>query len=81
MVGITRAQRARGDRPVVDDAALYIADNGRCLCGAHLGNMARFTGRDISGQKVERMTPAAARKALRVFHWEPACETCGRKAS
>ena len=77
--GITRAQRERGMRPVVDDGKLYLGDNGRCLCGAHLGNSARYTGRDISGQKVEELTIASAREAIRIYGWDPECETCGKK--
>jgi hypothetical protein len=36
--GITRGQRARGEKPVLNDEALYLTDNGRCLCGKHCGN-------------------------------------------
>jgi len=35
--------------------SLYLADNGRCYCGEHLGATARSTGRDTSGQCVERL--------------------------
>ncbi len=35
---------------------LYLCDNGACYCGAHLGASASMTGRDISGQRVSRVT-------------------------
>lgn len=47
--------------PVLRDGALYLGDNGRCFCGAHAGCSARYTGYDISGQRVMRVTPAVAR--------------------
>lgn len=45
-------------KPKLSPSALYIGDNGRCFCGAHAGCSAKFTGRDISGQRVVRVTPA-----------------------
>ncbi len=36
--------------------AIYLGDNGRALCGQHLGMTARYTGRDISGQSIQRVT-------------------------
>lgn len=44
-------------KPKLKDDALYFGDNGRCFCGAHAGMTARYTGRDLSGQRVERITP------------------------
>lgn len=59
-----------------DPGGIYLTDNGRALCGEHLGASARFTGRDISGQEIYRVTPADVRE------WGPVCcETCGRAAS
>ena len=57
---------------------LYLTDNGRCLCGEHLGHTAKATGRDISGQKILRLTPDMLRKeGIARF----GCETprCGRE--
>lgn len=68
-------------RPVLKDAELYICDNGACYCGEHCGCSARFTGRDISGQKVERVTPADAKYFRDECGAELACETCGRVAA
>lgn len=56
--------------------AVYLCDNGECLCGDHLGASARFTGRDISGQPILEITPDLLREVPTV-----ACETCGRKPS
>lgn len=54
-----------------DPAALYLCDNGACYCGAHLGMTAKATGRDISGQRVLRLTDAD-----RAEHPEIVCEGC-----
>ena len=43
-------------RPLLREGALYWADNGRRTCVRCAGQSARYTGRDISGQKVERVT-------------------------
>lgn len=78
-MGITRGQRMRGEKPILSDDALYLVDNGACYCGAHCGNSARYTGRDISGQKVARLNANDVRESIRLYQWEPACEVCGRK--
>jgi hypothetical protein len=44
-------------RKVPADSTLYFTDNGAILCGRHLGTSAAYTGRDISGQPIERVTP------------------------
>ena len=43
--------------------ALYLCDNGRCLCGDHLGASAKYTGRDISGQSIHKISPSDVREA------------------
>lgn len=63
-------------KPVVTDEALYFADNGAVYCGKHLGMSARFTGRDISGQKIERITPKVAAECASIKFF-PKCENCG----
>lgn len=63
-------------KPVLDPAALYFGDNGRCFCGKlHCAGMTpHFTGRDLSGQRVERITPAILRaEGLERIR----CEMCG----
>lgn len=62
--------------------ALYLGDDGRCYCGDHLGSAAYYSGRDISGQPVYRVTPEDARDAL-AMGVTLTCEEprCGRSAS
>lgn len=43
-------------KPVLKEGALYWADNGRIVCRKCAGCSALYTGRDISGQKVTRIT-------------------------
>lgn len=49
--------------PVLQDDELYITDNGAVYCGKHCGVAARYTGKDISGQKVERLSAGDANNA------------------
>lgn len=65
-------------RAVLDDSRLYFGDNGRVFCGAHAGASAKFTGRDISGQRVKPLTArdhAEAKAAGIAFE----CESCKRR--
>lgn len=59
--------------------AVYLTDNGRALCGAHLGSSARMTGCDISGQPIMRVTEPMVAEAKAVG-WIVACEQCGKRA-
>ena len=43
-------------RPVLPEGAVFWSDNGRCICASCAGASARFTGHDISGQPVRRVT-------------------------
>lgn len=56
-------------------SALYLGDNGRAFCGKLrcAGTSAHFTGRDLSGQRVMRLSAAQARE-----HGIK-CERCGCK--
>ena len=58
--------------------AIYLTDNGAAYCGEHLGVTAQFTGRDISGQKIHRVTADDA--AFWRIHNQagnpPMCEQC-----
>ena len=65
--------------PALEDGALYFTDNGRVLCTDHLGFSARITARDISGQKIERVTEEDVKEAKAQPGWEPECEECGRR--
>ena len=66
-----------GTSSVLHAEALYLGDNGRCFCGRlhHAGMTAHFTGRDLSGQAIERVTEAHQREARRMGV-TLACETC-----
>jgi hypothetical protein len=69
-----------GDKPkrfIPDDETLYYADNGAVLCGAHLGSSAAFTGCDISGEPIQRLTAADAAEWADAGLGAPKCETCG----
>jgi hypothetical protein len=66
--------------PKAKDDTLYIGDNGAVACGKHLGASARYTLRDISGQRVTEVTPAVAKEATEMG-MTLACEGCGKAAS
>ena len=59
---------------------IYLTDNGRALCGDHLGSSARYTGRDISGQPILALSPEDVRGSV-ADGWHPSCEDCGKRAS
>lgn len=64
------------------DEAVYLTDNGRALCGQHLGCSAKHTGRDISGQDILLVTPEIQRYAMDDDGGRKIkCESCGREAS
>ena len=72
----------------ISTEAIYLTDNGRALCGEHLGVSAKTTGRDISGQRIHKVTPEDARYSREQFGDEIVCEMahshrnpCTRKAS
>ena len=50
-----RDYEVRDARPVLKEGAVYWGDNGRRLCVRCAGMSAKFTGRDLSGQKVARV--------------------------
>jgi hypothetical protein len=54
--------------PVLRDDEVYLGDGGRAFCGRlhHAGMTARYTGRDISGQPVHRVTQEDQREARRM---------------
>ena len=65
----------------IKSEALYLTDGGRCYCGDHLGMTAKYTGRDISGQPIHRVTSFDAKEA-ESMGVALTCEQprCGRKA-
>lgn len=58
--------------------AIYLTDNGASYCGAHVGVTASMTGRDVSGQRIVRLsaTDAAWWKQHNAVGNLPMCETC-----
>jgi len=67
--------------PVLDPNALYWGDNGRCFCGECAGASAKYTGRDLSGQPVERITPEMAQSFALELSFVPKCESCDKEAA
>lgn len=67
--------------PVLKPGRTYSGDNGRMFCTDHAGAEATFTGRDISGRRVRRITNAdeAAIRAITGLVG-PLCETCRARA-
>lgn len=63
-----------GPRPVLEDGALYFSDNGRLICATCAGCSALYTGRDISGQKVQRVNVDDATGWLQAMGRPISCE-------
>jgi len=63
--------------PVLKEDQLYIGDNGRIFCGRplHAGATALYTGRDLSGQKLTKITKKV-RDEFALLHMIPECEEC-----
>jgi len=71
----------RSPKPVLKPDAYYEGDNGRILHGKCSGMSATYTGRDISGQKVRRLTAADVVEYLAAvadLGITEACEQCHR---
>lgn len=64
------------DGSTLDPDALYFCDNGAIYCGKHCGASAQLTGRDTSGQRVQRMTGPDKAEFERICGWPAACEQC-----
>ena len=60
-----------------DPDAAYFTDNVALLCGEHLGATAKASGLDISGQRIQKVTPIDAVVAKREHGMDLKCETCG----
>lgn len=58
--------------------ALYLCDNGACRCGQHLGEQAKATGRDLSGQRIYQLEPADHEVGTPPFKCERCRATLGR---
>jgi len=68
--------------PKLSPTTLYHGDNGRIFCGALrcAGVSSHYTGRDISGQRVEPVGPEAAAE-FASYGLTLKCEGCGAVAS
>lgn len=66
-------------KPKLLDDALYLTDNGRVVCGEDAGASARYTGRDISGQRVKRVTTKNDAYWMAELGSHISCEQCGKK--
>lgn len=67
------SDNGRQEGTMLGEDTLYLGDNGRAFCGKPrcAGMTASYTGRDLSGQKVEAIT---AREAI---DHGIKCEGCG----
>jgi hypothetical protein len=63
-------------KPKLLDDALYSTDSGRIVCGKDAGCSARYTGRDISGQRVARITTRDDAYWLAELGEHICCEQC-----
>ncbi len=50
------ARKEHAPRPVLSEGAVYWSDDGRRICARCAGASALYTGHDLSGQPVERVT-------------------------
>jgi hypothetical protein len=80
--GLTRAERlgevgimAREPEIMLAPGAVYFADNGFLICLKCAGMSAKYTGRDVRGQKVYRMKDQDAADWKRAFGRDLACES------
>lgn len=64
------------NQPILKSDALYIGDNGRAFCGEHAGTAALYTGRDLSGQPVMKVTEQDQKHAERTAGFRVRCEEC-----
>lgn len=60
--------------------ALYLCDNGRCVCGTHLGSTAKATGWDVSGQEIYEIQPSDHEVGTAPFKCEVCAATLARSA-
>jgi hypothetical protein len=74
---------AGSPRSALDEDALYSGDNGRIFCGALAcaGMSAHFSGRTISGHRVEKIGLDDIVVWITEIGRMPECEGCGRTAT
>ena len=87
--GVNKVGTSQEDamKPILDEDALYMGDNGRIFCGrvTCAGNSAAYAGRTISGHRVRRLSLLDAQAwrdemiSVGCSHLaEMRCETCGK---
>lgn len=64
---------------VLEPDTLYEGDNGRLFCGIHGGASAQYTGRDLSGHKIHKVTAVDRQSFQAQVGRPPACETCAAR--
>ena len=62
-------------KSVLKPGIIYSGDNGRLICLHCAGMSAKFTGRDLSGHKVEAMGPDDAQGWFAYFGEPMKCES------
>jgi hypothetical protein len=73
-VRATRTRVLKAPPPVLKPRAVYFGDNGRAICRECAGQSAKYTGRDLSGHRVERATVDDCREWEQVVGAPLACE-------
>lgn len=63
--------------PVLKPGVIYSGDNGALICVECAGQSAKYTGRDLSGQRVTKMPYAQTVAWFQEFGKPMACE-CGK---
>lgn len=66
---------SKSPRVALRAGIIYSADNGMLICVHCAGMSAKFTGRDISGQKVTPMTARDNTDWMAMFDRPLACES------
>ncbi len=64
----------KAPKPVLKPGVIYSGDNGMSICIHCAGNSALYTGRDISGRKVQAFTAADAAIYKQMLGTDLSCE-------
>lgn len=62
--------------PILAPDSLYSGDNGHIFCGSCAGGSAKYTGYDLSGMKVAKLTSLDAELFTEFTGAVMQCETC-----
>ncbi len=61
-------------KPKLKENVIYVSDNGMLICRKCAGQSALYTGRDISGQRVEAMPKSYAAEWKRDTGHDLSCD-------